>query len=153
MFIQKVLMALEEAKLPYALVGGYAVALHGAVRGTVDVDLVIRLESADFEKVEQIFKKLGLVPRLPVSAKEVFEFRVEYIENRNLIAWTFLNPNLPSELVDVIITEDLRDMRVVNKKAIGMNIKLASIEDVIRMKKKAARPQDLLDVEALEKLL
>ena len=43
MFILKVVKALNAYKVHYAVVGGYAVALHGAVRGTVDLDLIINL--------------------------------------------------------------------------------------------------------------
>ena len=42
MFIHEVCAVLAKAKVPYAIVGGYAVALHGVMRGTVDVDVVIR---------------------------------------------------------------------------------------------------------------
>jgi hypothetical protein len=40
MFILKVVKALNAYKVHYAVVGGYAVALHGAVRGTVDLDFL-----------------------------------------------------------------------------------------------------------------
>lgn len=153
MFVTAIIEALNAARLPYALVGGYAVALHGAVRGTVDLDIVIRLKRKEFERLETVLLSQGLRPRLPVSAGDVFMFREEYIKNRNLIAWSFVNPDRPSELVDVIITEDLANLQVVKKKALGLTIKLASIPDLIRMKKVAARPQDLLDIEALEALL
>jgi len=43
MFILKVCESLSNAKIKYAIVGGYAVALHGVVRGTVDVDLLIEI--------------------------------------------------------------------------------------------------------------
>jgi len=59
------------------LVGGYAVALHGAVRGTVDIDTVIQLKQNAFNNAEQAFKKLGLQPRLAVSADDVFLFRID----------------------------------------------------------------------------
>jgi hypothetical protein len=44
MFIIKVVESLERNKINYAVVGGYAVALHGVVRGTVDLDLIINLK-------------------------------------------------------------------------------------------------------------
>lgn len=37
-FLNQICHALQTNRVRYALVGGYAVALHGAVRGTVDVD-------------------------------------------------------------------------------------------------------------------
>ncbi len=153
MFIQRIIQSLNQHKVPYALVGGYAVALHGAIRGTVDVDLVIRLEKAQFRKLEQAMEQLGLQPRLPVTAEEVFDFREEYIRNRNMVAWSFMNPKNPLETVDILITEDLRDLKTVTKQVGKLAIQVASIADLIAMKHKAGRPQDLEDIRALERLL
>jgi len=153
MFIQRVVHSLNKHRVPYALVGGYAVALHGAIRGTVDLDLVIRLEKAQFRKLEQAMGALGLVSRLPVKAEEVFDFREEYIRNRNLVAWSFYNPNNPLEIVDILITEDLRELNTLSKQVGKQAIQVASIADLIVMKRKAGRPQDLEDIRALEKLL
>jgi len=152
MLLLRVARAFDRTRVPYALVGGYAVALHGAVRGTVDVDLVIRLREGDFVRAERALKSLGLQPRLPVTAAEVFRYREEYIRNRNLTAWSFVNPALPSELVDVIITEDLARMKVRKIKVGRQTVRVASIEDLVRMKRASGRPQDLEDIEALRRL-
>ena len=143
---------LDRARVAYAIVGGYAVALHGAVRGTLDIDLVLRFDEKQFEAAERAFCSIGLEPRLPVTASEVFRFREEYVRNRNMTAWTFVNPARPSEIVDVILTSDLRDMRVRRVKIQGKSVKLASIDDLIRMKTESNRPQDVEDVKALKKL-
>jgi len=152
MFLLRVTQALDQGRVPYALVGGYAVALHGAVRGTVDVDLVIRLREQDFRRTEKALNALGLRSRLPVTAAEVFQFREEYVRNRNLTAWTFVNPSLPSEIVDVVLTEDLDDMEIKKIKIHGQVLRLASIADLIRMKQGTGRPQDQEDIKALRKL-
>ncbi len=152
MLLLSVARALDRTRVPYALVGGYAVALHGAVRGTVDVDLVIRLRESDFVRAERALKSLGLQSRLPVTASEVFRYREEYIRNRNLTAWSFVNPVLPSEIVDVILTEDLAKMSVKKVKVGGQTVRMASIEDLVRMKRASGRPQDLEDIEALRRL-
>lgn len=153
MFIQTVIESLNQHKVNYALVGGYAVALHGAIRGTVDIDLVISLDRAQFSKLEQAMTSIGLTPRLPVTAEEVFSFREEYIRNRNLIAWSFYNLANPLEVVDILITEDVREMQTVTMTVGKQKIVVASIKDLITMKRKAGRPQDLEDVKALERLL
>ena len=152
MFITRVIQALNKHQVRYALVGGYAVALHGVVRGTVDIDVVIGLQKAQFTATEQALTEIGLQSRLPVSAEEVFDFREEYIHNRNLIAWSFYNPNNPLEVVDILITEDARKIQTMEKKVDRLNIQVASISDLIRMKTLSARPQDVEDVKALEKL-
>jgi len=153
MFVIRLANTLDKHAVNYALVGGYAVALHGAVRGTVDIDIVIPLTQNAFNKTEQALKALGLQPRLPVSADEVFLFREEYINNKNLIAWSFVNPDKPTEIVDVIITEDLKSMKPEVKNVLGKNIKIADIVSLIRMKTRSGRPQDIEDVKALESLL
>ena len=92
MLLERLCDAFEKEALPYALVGGFAVALLGAPRGTLDIDCIIRHTEEDFEKCERALRGLGFQPRLPVTAKEVFQFRKEYIAKRNLIAWSFVNP-------------------------------------------------------------
>ena len=152
MFLQRLAQALENENVRYALVGGYAVALHGAVRGTVDIDLVLALNRQQFVKLEKAVATLGLKSHLPVTAEEVFDFREEYIARRNLIAWNFVNASNPTEVVDVIITHDVNAMETVDMKFGEISIPVVTIDELIKMKKASARPQDLEDVAALEKL-
>ena len=152
MFIQRLIKSLHAYEVNYALVGGYAVALHGAVRGTMDIDLVIQIDELSFSQVEKAMAEIGMQPRLPVTASDVFHFREEYIKNRNMIAWSFVNPNNPTEMVDIIITENLSLLESVTKQAFGLNIQVLSIKDLIAMKTKAGRPQDVEDVKVLEQL-
>jgi hypothetical protein len=151
-FLSRVGKALEAAGVRYALVGGYAVALHGAVRGTVDIDFVLRWSLRDLEAAEAALCKLGLVSRLPVTAGDVFRFRDEYVRNRNLIAWNFYNPQDLSEQVDIVISEDLKGKRRIRIETLAGAVQVLSRKDLIAMKKASGRPQDLADVEALEKL-
>ncbi len=151
-FLERLTQALQKHRVPFAVVGGYAVALHGAVRGTVDIDVIIRFRKKDFLLLEQAMKALGLFPRLPVTAEEVFQFREEYIAQRNLIAWSFVNPERPIEIVDVLLTEDLKDNKVVQKRIGNLKLPVLGIEDLIKMKRQAGRPQDIEDVRALESI-
>lgn len=152
MFFNKVIKALESNGVDFVVVGGYAVAMHGAVRGTVDIDLVITLTMQSFKNTEKAMKQLGLQALLPVNAKDVFNYREEYIRNRNLIAWSFSNPDNPLEIVDILITEDANSIEVIEKNAFGKVIRIASIPDLIRMKRESNRPQDIADINSLEKL-
>lgn len=152
MFINRVCSALQEAKIPYAVVGGYAVALHGAPRGTFDIDVVIKWSLKNLQKIEHALKLLGLVSRIPVDAESIFHFRDEYIKKRNLIAWNFYDPINPSHEVDIIITFDLENASAEVAKTAGGNIRILSLKDLIKMKKESGRPQDLEDVKSLERL-
>ncbi len=153
MLIYEIHKAFEEHKIPYVIVGGYALAFHQIVRATVDVDLIIKLDLDTFEKAEKALKALGLQSRLPVTAKDIITFRKEYIENRNLIAWSFVDPKNPMRQVDILITINLSSLKVDKVSVGGLKIPVVSLNDLMNMKKKAGRPQDLLDVEMIEKRL
>jgi len=152
MLILRLAKGFQDAGVSFAVAGGFAVALHGAVRGTLDIDIVLRLSRDDFVDAEKILKGLGLAPRLPVDAGQVFDFREEFIRNRNLIAWSFQNPSNPAEIVDVIITHDLAAMRIKRIRVGRVTIPVLSRRDLIAMKRAGGRPQDLEDVRALEAL-
>lgn len=152
MFLYRVVEALRAAKVPFAIAGGYAVALHGAVRGTVDLDIVLKMTKKHCLAAEAALKDLGLAPRLPVSAVEVFDFREEYIKKRNLVAWSFSNPTNPTQIVDIIITHDLGNLRTTNIQSGGRTLPVLALADLIAMKKASGRPQDLEDIRALKEL-
>jgi hypothetical protein len=144
--------ALEAAGVRYALVGGFAVALHGAVRGTVDVDVILEWDARTLRAAEQALQDLGLVSRLPITADDVFRFRDEYIRNRNLIAWNFYNPRDLTEQLDIVISTDLKGRKVQRIKTVDGPVQVLGRKDLIEMKRASGRPQDLADVEALEML-
>ena len=121
------------------------------MRCTHHID-IRNLKLQAFESAESALLEMGLELRLPVTANDVFMFREEYIANKNLIAWSFANPNNSLELVDIIITENLDNINTVTKKACNLKLMVASIPDLIAMKKKSGRLQDLEDIRALEKL-
>lgn len=151
-FLSQVCIALSGKNVRYAVVGGYAVALHGAVRGTLDVDVAIAWNHKALMATELALHELGLVSRLPITATNVFQFRDEYIENRNLIGWNFYNPDNPSEQVDVVINYDLRGKKLVTVDTLAGQIKILGLTDLIEMKRASGRPQDIEDVKALEML-
>lgn len=150
--IYRIVDLFEKHKINYAIAGGFAVALHGAVRGTIDLDLVVHMTKESYLAVEKALLSLGFVSHLPVTGEQVFDFKKEYIENKNLIAWSFTNRQNPAEVVDIIITEDLRKMKVDVIRVADRKLRVLSVKDLIKMKKKASRPQDLEDIKALEEL-
>lgn len=150
--IEKVCRALDDAGVHFALVGGYAVAFHGAPRGTIDIDLALRWTLPDLIRAETALKSIGLASRLPVSARDIHEQRDHYIRSRNLVAWSFHNPDAPLEQVDIIITYDLTGKIVTDIEMPKTTIPVLSLDDLIEMKRLSGRDQDFVDAEALEKL-
>lgn len=153
MFIVRLCKELESRGAQYAVAGGYAVALHGVVRGTIDVDIVLVLEKENLKICEDVLKSLGLRSTLPLNSDDIFNNRETYINERNLIAWNFHNPDKMSEIVDIIITTDLSQVNYLTIEAFEQNIKVLDIPSIIQMKTISGRPQDIEDIKALQKLL
>ena len=150
--MEKICKALDDAGVRFALVGGYAVALHGVPRGTIDVDLVLHWTLQDLTCAETALKDIGLASSLPITARDVYEHRNEYIQNRNLVAWNFRNPDMPLEQVDIIINYDLRGKSTNAVEMPQASIPVLSVDDLIEMKSRSGREQDIEDAAALEKL-
>jgi len=55
--IEAVTIRLDAADVRYALIGGFAMALRGVQRATVDLDFILMLE--DMEKADAIFRGFG----------------------------------------------------------------------------------------------
>ena len=152
MFIENLCQELNKNKVAYAIVGGHAVAFHGAVRGTLDIDFIVKWNKKNLIKAVEVLTSLGLQSRLPLKPEEVFDFRDEYIKNKNLIAWNFYNPNNLLEQVDIIITKDLDDYKMKKIKSSGVEIHLLSLDSLIKMKEEAGRKQDIEDVKSLKRI-
>ena len=152
MFLLELVRALETAGARFALAGGHAVSLHGAVRGTLDIDFVLAWTRADFEAASAAMGSLGLTSRLPVSAAQIFDFREEWLKERSLVAWSFQHPSDPGKVVDFSMTHDLRRLKVKTLPIGGVKVPLLAKADLIAMKRASGRPQDLADIQALDSL-
>lgn len=151
MNLKELITAIKSEKINYMVVGGYAVNFHGYSRNTADIDLVIKFTLSNLKKMELLLKRMGLVSRLPIDAASVFNFRDEYIKNRNLIAWNFFNESDPTEQVDILITHDVSDFKSEVFRVGQLEIKVISKDDLIKMKKRSGRDKDLLDIKELTK--
>ena len=152
MLVYRVADAFAEGKVDYAIAGGQALGLHGAGRATFDLDIVLRWTKVNLAAAEQALGSVGLQSRLPLNARDVFEFREEYMRNKNLLAWSFWNPGAQNEVVDLLVAHDLAAMKTKTFKAQGHLLRVVSVDDLIAMKRKSGRPQDLEDIRALEYL-
>ncbi len=150
MLIYQIVDVLDKRGIKYALIGGYALALHGIVRATMDVDFVISLRQKDYQLAENALEEIGLQSRLPIRAQDIIKMRKEYIENRNLLAWSFVDYKDPSRQADIHITHDVRDIKINKISVGGRTIAVASLEDLLKMKLAAGRPQDLIDIKQIQ---
>ncbi|MBI2788071.1 MAG: hypothetical protein HYX59_05255 [Elusimicrobia bacterium] len=155
---EPVFLALNEAGARYVVVGGLAVVLHGHLRLTADVDIVLDLEPVSARKAMEALKAIGLKARAPVDPAAFADpsQRESWIAGKNMTVFSLHSPADPLLILDLFVRypipfEDLWSRsRTIDLK--GVKIQVASIDDLIAMKRAAARPLDMSDVEALEAL-
>lgn len=152
MFIHQLCHALDKNHVAYAIVGGYAVSLHGASRGTMDIDIAIEWNLENLKNTEKALKSLRLTSLLPINSEQLYHYKDEYILQKNLIAWHFYDPQNPIHQVDIIINYDLKHAKIDTLKTASGSIKVISRQDLIAMKKSSGRQQDIEDVRSLESL-
>jgi hypothetical protein len=145
-----VLRALVDGGVDFVIVGGVAVILQAMPRFTKDLDICYATTEANLDALGRVL--VGLAARLRGIPEEV-PFAPDA---RTLRQTQILRLTTPAGDVDLLVKPDgapkyevLRDRADVMTLA-EREVYVASIEDMLAMKRAAARPQDLLDVESLE---
>lgn len=153
--IREIFKALADADVDYAVVGGFAVIMHGHLRATRDLDLVIGLQSENCAKAMAALSGVGLRPRLPVTLADFADpaKREDWTQNRNMLVFQLWDPANPERSVDIFVREPLDFGAMladaVVKELDGVPIPVASIRHLLQLKQAAGRPQDIEDMEAL----
>ena len=154
-----VFRALDNAGVRYVVVGGLAVVLRGHPRMTVDLDVVVDLAPGPAERAMDALSSLGLLPRLPVAARDFAnpELRQQWVTQRHLQVFSLYDPTDPFREVDVFAVEPRPFEELVGGSSLlevgGLCVRVASLEHLIEMKQTAGRTRDLEDVRALQRLL
>jgi len=156
--VREIFKALADAQVDYVVVGGMAVIMHGHLRATRDLDLVIGLKPDNCANAMHALAGIGLRPRLPVTLADFGDpaKREDWSQNRNMLVFQLWDPNIPVRSVDVFVREPL-DFPVMLADAItkdldGVPIRVASIRHLIQLKRVAGRPLDIDDIEALREI-
>ena len=153
--LREIFKVLADADARYVVVGGLAVILHGHLRATADLDLVIGLERENCAKALDALASIGFTPRLPVALEDFADpaKREDWVENRNMLVFQLWDPTRPERSVDVFVREPM-DFGTLWADAVvkdldGVPIRVASIRHLIALKRIAGRRKDLDDIEAL----
>jgi hypothetical protein len=156
--IEQVLAALEAEKVRYLVVGGVAVVLHGHLRTTADLGLVVELAPENARRAIAALTNLGFRPRAPVAAEHFADAaaRQSWIDEKDLTVFSLWSDRLPDVEVDLFVKEpfpfDEVYARAVRVPLDVTTATVVSVEDLIAMKRASGRPIDLADVEALRAL-
>lgn len=156
MTIAELLTTLADADIDFVIVGGLAMQMHGYGRQTYDVDVALAMNAGNLEKFVSLAAELKLVPVIPEkleSLKNSQQLDRWHVE-KGMVAFALRGPGdlvLDVLIRPVVVFDDLRENSVI-KSFLGRKFKLAGLDDLLLMKRAAARPKDLIDIIAIEKL-
>ena len=158
MKIAELLHALSEGQVQYVLVGGMAVQLHGFMRSTFDIDLVLAMNDENLVRFIEVAKRFGLTPSIPVPIDSLrnAEQIEQWYREKGMLAFALREPQIGGGVVDILVRPEV-PYEQLKKNAIAgelfsQQVWIASIDDLLTMKRVANRPKDRLDIEALEKI-
>lgn len=128
---------LRRGDVDYAVIGAFALSVHGAIRGTTDVDAVLFITPKDLANLRTVFDRAGFATELRYGdANDAMLLLSDRHNNR------------------VELLGGLRGMdtgvfsRTVAVEFMGVNLRIVGREDFIAMKCFAGGPQDILDAQS-----
>ncbi len=139
-----VLRALGEAHVETAVCGAFAVAIHGAPRFTKDIDVLI--QETDIDRALAAVRDVGFdMAAMPMTFdagtdRERRIQRVSKVDGSDLLTLDFV-------LATPVLADVWRDRAVAVWR--DREVHVVSLGGLVRMKRLASRPQDLLDLVAL----
>lgn len=157
--VESLVRALNEADVRYLIVGGLAVAAHGYLRLTADVDLVLDLKRDNLTRAITALMSLGYRPRAPVAFLDFVdpEKRAQWIREKGMTVFSAFSPDHAATELDLFV-ESPFDFDVCHDRAVrfevatGLTGSFVGLTDLITMKRRANRPVDRLDIQQLESL-
>jgi hypothetical protein len=140
-----ILSAFSDEKVEYMVAGGYAIAFHGYVRGTGDIDLWIRISDSNPERVWAALQTFGA---------PLFDLKIEDLTSPGMVFQMGLPPNRIDIInkVDGLEFEDVWASRTFIEIQ-GLSIPIVGKPELLINKRTMNRPKDIADIIWLEKNL
>ncbi len=130
----------------FIIIGGYSVIFHGYERTTGDIDIWLKPDNANKEKLLLILKEFGIedddiaqVAQLDFSKHQFFNIG-EYPEKIDFL--TYIN----------IVQYNDADKHKVIGEIDGLNIPFLNLNHLVLSKINTGRPQDKADIEKLQSI-
>lgn len=142
--------ALARAEVDFVVIGGVAVVLQASPRFTRDLDICYAVDTANLERLG------GLLVSLDARLREVDEDVPFVPDARTLRRTSMLTLTTREGNLDLLVDPPgspgyaalRRRADVIDLD--GASVRVASLEDLLSMKRAAGRPQDEIDAESLE---
>jgi hypothetical protein len=141
---------LDAAVIDYAICGGVALAIHGAPRATMDIDLMAR--EADLPRLRDVLRTCGFtLEALPMT------FSSSGVSIRR---FTKIEPDGRTRMVDVLLAEGALESVWQTRSRVAFEAPgtpastfwVVSRAGLITLKLAAGRPQDIVDIQRLEEI-
>ncbi len=135
----------NDKKVKYLIIGGYAVVQYAEPRYTKDLDIWISTDTTNASSVYEALKEFG-APLAELTEKDFAE------------EGYFYQMGVPPVRVDILMgIPGVEFEKAWGKRAKiefdGLLLSFISKEDLIIAKRASGRPQDLIDADALEKVV
>lgn len=143
--------ALGEAEIDYVLIGGLAVAAHGAVRATKDTDICPNPDDSNLQRLADLLSSIDAVNgdegEFDANELQAHDF-AGLREGGNLRLRTRLGDLDIMQYVDPFEdrTWEILNKRAETRQAFGRAVRVCSYEDLLEMKQAAGRDQDRIDI-------
>jgi hypothetical protein len=133
---------LRSEKLDHVYIGGLAVALVGRPRITQDIDGIVLLGGMSIQELLRSATAAGFPPRVPDAIAFTVESRVFLLRHEGT--------GVPIDLsIGFLPFEEEAVRRARSIRAKGLDIPVATPEDLLVLKAIAGRPRDIVDMEGL----
>lgn len=137
--IKRLAQKLNQANIPYIVIGGQAVLLYGEARFTKDIDITLGIDTDGLEKVLGLSGELGLKILVSDAQKFVKENMVlPLLEKKSGIRIDLIFSFSPFERQAIQRSKTVKFGKTV--------VHFASLEDLVIHKMIAGRPRDIEDV-------
>ncbi|MEA2414719.1 MAG: hypothetical protein QOI58_1376 [Thermoanaerobaculia bacterium] len=155
---ERVFRLLNDHDIRYVIVGGIAVILHGSPRLTADLDIIIDLEPAQARTTIEVLQQAGFVAEVPVDIRQFADetVRRSWIVDKHMKALSLHDGEMPPTVIDLLAESPIAFEELYGRAKLvsvdDMTLRVAAIPDLIALKRLSGRPEDLRDIEELEKI-
>jgi hypothetical protein len=137
------IQCLNDQKVKYLLVGGYSVVLHGYSRTTGDLDIWVKKEPSNYERLNKAFRQF----RMPV-----FDMTLEnFLNSTKFDVFTFGRPPVAIDIMTAVKGLDFDGCwEKAEKRTIDdVEINIIHINHLLEAKRASGRPKDQDDIDHL----
>jgi hypothetical protein len=130
-------------EVKYLVIGGYAVSIHGHPRSTKDIDVCIEMSEMNASKMVEVIKDFGF-SSLKLDKEDFLK--------RDLITQLGFPPlriDILNDLDGVSFKDAWKNKKIVSFENVPVNF--IGYNDLLIVKQKTGRPQDIADVDKLKK--